>query len=139
MVWPQRGLGWLRLPWSSGPGGDTGSGRVVFNITAIEHAYLQNNLEILKDCPFMLRQAKFFMVQVHIPALALKCLDSLCESTTIRSENERSRSRKNVTGHRLHACEIMWYTLSQCVGTSRRREFREHEQVPLCHACSPQG
>src|SRR6266481_8947504 len=107
MVWPRRGLGWLRLPWSSGPSGDTGSGRVVFNIMAIEHGYLQNHLEIPEDCPFMLRQAKFFTVQVHIPALALKCLDSLCESTTIRSENERSRSRKNVTGRRLHACEIM--------------------------------
>src|SRR6266481_8152851 len=118
MVWPQRGLGWLRLPWSSGPSGDTGSGRVVFNITAIECAYLQNHLEILKDCPFMLRQVKFFTVQVHILALALKCLDSLCESTTLRSENERSRLRKNVTGCRLHACEIMWYMLSQHVGTS---------------------
>src|SRR6266481_6041496 len=118
MVWPRRGLGWLRLQWSSGPSGDTGSGRVVFDIMAIEHAYLQNHLEIPKDCPFMLRQVKFFRVQVHILALALKCLDSLCESTTIRSENERSRLRKNATGHRLRAHEIMWYTLSQCVGTS---------------------
>src|SRR6266481_8460919 len=123
MVWPRRGLGWLHLPWSSGPGGDTGSGGVVYNITAIERAYLQNHLKILKDCPFMLRQVKFFTVQVHTLALALKCLDSLCESTTIRSENERSRSRKNVTGRRLHAHEIMWYTLSQHVGTSRRRAF----------------
>src|SRR6266481_3828365 len=103
MVWPWRGLWWLCLPWSSGPGGDTGCGRIVFNIMAIECAYLQNHLEIPKVCPFMLRQAKFFMVQVHIPALALKCLNSLCESTTIRSENERSRSRKNVTGCRLRA------------------------------------
>src|SRR6266481_4346309 len=126
MVWPWRGLGWLHLPWSSGPSGDTGtsgSGRVVFNITAIEHAYLQNHLEIPKDCPFMCRQAKLFTVQVHIPALALKCLDSLCESTTIRSENERSRSRKNITRHRLHAHEIMWYMLSQYVGTLRRSAF----------------
>src|SRR6266481_5902951 len=103
MVWPQRGLGWLPLPWSSGPGGDTGSGRVVFNITAIECAYLQNHLEIPKDCPFMLRWAKFFTVQVHILALALKCLNSLCKSTTIRSENETSRSRKNIIRCRLCA------------------------------------